>query len=210
LSRLSERCTTRLDSARAHLLSPWTCSTASAISSERPASTGTSHGSPQPRAAAQGRNQEALDHALRDLELCRAAGNSGAEANALGNVGWFHARLGAYRTALAYCQQALNLQRQAEDRYTMAHTVDSLGYIYRHLGDRDQASTCCRHALDLFRQAGDLYSEATCLTYLGDTHRDAGDLDAAHQAWLQAEAILHRLNHPDVERVRRKSRSHTG
>jgi tetratricopeptide (TPR) repeat protein len=88
--------------------------------------------------------------------------------------------------------------------------LQTRGYIYRHLGDRDQASTCCRHALDLFRQAGDLYSEATCLTYLGDTHRDAGDLDAAHQAWLQAEAILHRLNHPDVERVRRKSRSHTG
>jgi DNA-binding SARP family transcriptional activator len=163
-------------------------------------------------AGAEGRHQQALDHARCNLDLVQAgvgsggqaSGDTGAEAGALNDLGWFHAQLGEYRQALVYCQRALALMQDGSARYCQGHTWDSLGYIHRCLGDHAEAVACYRRSLELFRQTGDLYSEADALANLGDTHWDAQDVEAARGAWRQALRHLNRLKHPDAVRVRAK------
>ena len=87
--------------------------------------------------------EDALDEAQLALKLCRAAGNPEAEATALNNVGWYHARLGDYRTALEYCREALDLQDRAEDSYRLNLSTN-----------RPPVSEAADRVADYYRQRG--------------------------------------------------------
>jgi DNA-binding SARP family transcriptional activator/tetratricopeptide (TPR) repeat protein len=150
----------------------------------------------------------ALRHARKALRLFAAAGHPPGEASALNFVGWHQAHLGNHRQALIDCRHALALYHQLGDRRGEGVTNDSLGYAYHHVGDHAQARRCYRNAVELFRGIGDRYNEASSLSRLGDAHIDAGESTMAVNAWQDALAILSSLDHPDVEEMRAKLRSH--
>jgi len=147
-----------------------------------------------------------LGHAVRALELSRAAGDQMLEIMSLNDVGYSHARLGNYGQAIAYCGQALAGSRTAGERNWESAAWDSLGYIHHKLGDHQRAVTCYERSLDLCRELADRYNEAGTLDRLGDVHHSAGDARAAGWAWTQALRTLNELGHPDSDRVRAKLR----
>jgi len=151
-----------------------------------------------------GNQTEALRHAHQAHDHFRAAGIRSGQANALNNIGWFHAKLGEYEQALSWCQQALAALQELGDTLGAAYALDSLGYIHRRLGDQHKAITCYRRARDMFRGIGDFQSEAETLAALGDLHDDKGDADAARAAWRQALDIFSQMGHPLAEQVRAK------
>ncbi len=148
--------------------------------------------------------KRALDHARQAHDLYQAAGHHAGQAQALNNVGWYHAQLGDHQQALIACQQALALLQKLDNRVGQANTWDSLGYAHHHLSNHTEAITCYQHALMLFWDLGDRYNEADVLTHLGNTHDAAGNPTAARDAWQQALTILTDLDHPDAASVRAK------
>jgi DNA-binding SARP family transcriptional activator len=154
----------------------------------------------------QERYSDMLGHAVRALELSRAAGDETLEIMSLNDVGYSHARLGNYGQAIAYCGQALAGSRAAGERNWESAAWDSLGYIHHKLGDHHRAVTCYERSLDLCRELADRYNEAGTLDRLGDVHHSAGDTRAARWAWTQALRTLDELGHPDGDRVRAKVR----
>jgi tetratricopeptide (TPR) repeat protein len=150
----------------------------------------------------QGRPAEALYHAQQGLALYRAAGNRIGWANALNGVGWAHAQLGEYQQALTFCGQGLALLKELGDRAGQAGTWDSLGYAHRGMGNHAEAVDCYHQAIELYRELGDEFNEADTLANLGDTHHAAGELTGARTAWQSAVEILHRLQHPELTRLR--------
>jgi tetratricopeptide (TPR) repeat protein len=154
----------------------------------------------------QERYGDMLGHAVRALQLSRAAGDQTLEIMSLNDVGYSHARLGNYGQAIAYCGQALAGSRAAGERNWESAAWDSLGYIHFKLGDHHRAVTCYERSLDLCRELADRYNEAGTLDRLGDVHHSAGNARAARWAWTQALRTLDELGHPDSDRVRAKLR----
>src|SRR5262249_29991803 len=55
---------------------------------------------------------QGLDHVRQALDLFQAVGHQNGQADALNQVGWYHALLGDYHQALTACQQALTLSQE--------------------------------------------------------------------------------------------------
>ncbi|MDP9793296.1 tetratricopeptide (TPR) repeat protein [Catenuloplanes nepalensis] len=151
-----------------------------------------------------GQHRAALEHGRRAVELFGAAGDHAGHATALGVVGWCHALLGEYGSALACCRRAVD-EQTALGRES-APTLDSLGFAQHRLGRYAAAATAYRRAVVLYREAGDRYHEADTLIHLGDCHRDGGDDHAARAAWQRAREILMELRHPAVATVTNRLR----
>lgn len=146
-----------------------------------------------------------LHHALLALELYRAADDLPGQVAALNDVGWCHAQLGEYETALDCCQQAIEIQRRiGEAPYSLAVILDSLGYVHHHLDQYPDAVACYEESIACFQECGDRHGEATTRTNLGDTLLAMGSVDAARESWRQAIAILDILEHSDAAEVRAK------
>src|SRR6266700_2406140 len=126
----------------------------------------------------QERYDDMLGHAVRALEVSRAAGDRNLEIMSLNDVGYSHARLRNYGQAIRYCGQALAGSREAGERSWESAAWDSLGYIHHQLGHHQRAVTCYERSLGLCRELADRYNEAGTLDRLGDVHRSAGDLGA--------------------------------
>jgi len=154
----------------------------------------------------QERYDDMLGHAVRALEVSRAAGDRNLEIMSLNDVGYSHARLRNYGQAIRYCGQALAGSREAGERSWESAAWDSLGYIHHQLGHHQRAVTCYERSLGLCRELADRYNEAGTLDRLGDVHRSAGDLGAARWAWSQALRTFEEIEHPDGDRVRAKLR----
>jgi len=156
----------------------------------------------------QERHDDMLGHALRALELSRAAGDRILEMMSLNDVGYCHAMLGNYRQAIVCCERALAGSREAGERNRESATWDSLGYIQHQLGDHRRAIACYERSLELCRELADRYNEAATLDRLGDAHRSAGDLGAARWAWARALRIFDEIDHPGGDRLRAKLSEH--
>ncbi|GAB7039249.1 MULTISPECIES: ATP-binding protein [Catenuloplanes] len=155
-----------------------------------------------------GQHRAALEHGRRAAELFDAAGDRAGHATALGVVGWCHALLGEYGSALACCRRAVD--EQAALGQESPSTLDSLGFAQHRLGRYAAAGTAYRRAVALYREAGDRYHEADTLIHLGDCHRDDGDDHAARAAWDRAREILTELRHPAVAAVTDRVRTLSG
>jgi len=140
----------------------------------------------------EGRPADALAHARQALALVGDAGDHAGQAQALNDIGWYHAQLGDHHQALTHCQQALTLHRALGDRRGEAQALDSAGYAHHHLGDPQQALAFLEQSLALNREL-DLQGQAIVLSHLGDTHRATGDITRARDAWQQALAIVGQL-----------------
>jgi tetratricopeptide (TPR) repeat protein len=148
----------------------------------------------------QGDYAAAVPHARQAMELA-TAGDRNGHAQALNQLGWTLAHLGAIEPAIEYCHQALGMYGPGESRAGEPETWDSLGYAYHRLGDHRLAISCYQQAMTLWRAVGDRYDQAMTLIRLGEVHDSAGEVADAEEAWTQALALLHELKHPQAADV---------
>ncbi|MES9542868.1 tetratricopeptide repeat protein [Actinomadura sp. NPDC000600] len=87
----------------------------------------------------QERPADALAAAQQARHLFEIAGDRIGHANALTDVGWWHARLGDQRQAVTLLQQALALHRELDNLAYQAHTWSCHGETHSSLGDHTQA-----------------------------------------------------------------------
>src|SRR5262249_559462 len=148
----------------------------------------------------QHRFDEALGHAEQALQL---ADDRAGQADALNQVGWYHAQLGHYHQALDYSQQSLDLHQElGSDPHGQAAAWAPRRFAYPHLDDHPAATSSYGQAVALFETAGDRYKQAETLIRLGRTHQAAGDTEMARDTLEEAEMILNELDHPDTRIVR--------
>ena len=152
----------------------------------------------------QGSYAQALPHSRRAVALYQAIDHRAGQADGLNSIGWYLTHLGHHRQALAYCRRSVALHQETGDQRGASQAWDSLGRVHMNLGDPSQATECYLRALDLIRGLSIRYDETIVLTDLGDARHAAGDLDGTRRAWQSALTILHRLDHPDADRIRGK------
>jgi transcriptional regulator with XRE-family HTH domain/tetratricopeptide (TPR) repeat protein len=156
----------------------------------------------------QGRDREALASTTAALSSSPAgeAISQRQQALALGDLGWYHARLGELDQARARCTAALQLYRDAGSRFGEAITLDSLAYVDDQAGDHARAVTRARFAADQLRQIGALVVAAQVLSRLGDSCQTAGETAAARAAWQEAIQILDGVQNPNARETLAKLR----
>jgi tetratricopeptide (TPR) repeat protein len=190
----------RLDAARAH----YQAGLALAVEADLQPGQAVLHNNLSHLAHLQGRHADALVHARQAVHLFEAVGDRQGTGRVLSSVGVAHAGLGERHQALASCREALTLQLELGDELGLATTWHELGYIQSRFGQHRHAVDSYLHALELRRDLDLPGDEAETLAHLGDAHHLTGDPHAARDAWQRALAILDRLGHPDVDRVRAK------
>jgi len=147
-----------------------------------------------------------LEHAKAAHAAFVAGDQSYGQAHALNAIGWYHAKLRQYDSALDFCARAAARAGELGDAHGVASASDSLGYAHHHLGDHQQAAECYRRAAEIYAEADDRYFEADTLLHLTDTLQAMGRTPEAVEAAERALRLLEALEHPDTERARRKLR----
>jgi tetratricopeptide (TPR) repeat protein len=152
-----------------------------------------------------GDDRQALTHATRARDLLHAVDQPVWEADALGDMGWYAARLGEYDTARAHCQAALALHRDHDNPAGQAATLDSLGYIAHHTGCRHQAIDYYQQALTLYGTLGNATEAADTLDRLGHPHLALGERERARAVWQEALKLYQQQGRDeDTARVQRQ------
>jgi tetratricopeptide (TPR) repeat protein len=154
----------------------------------------------------QGRDAEALPHALEALRLRRALAGRAAVAYSENLVGFVQAHLGRHDAALRHCGLALDMHTESGSRSGIADTLDSIAYIHGRLGDYRQAVAGYAQALELYQLIGDTDGEANSLLYLGDVQLESKDADGARVSWERALALLAQIPGADTTGARARIR----
>jgi DNA-binding SARP family transcriptional activator len=151
---------------------------------------------------AQGRYDEALDHAVEALRLRRASDADRAViAYSENAVGWILAHLGQPDAALWYCRRALEMHTESGSRTGIADTLDSIAYTHGQLADYEQSIAHYERAIEMYRLLGDLQGEANSRLHLGDVRLAFGQPDVARGSWQQALTLLARVPGADTSEV---------
>ena len=158
---------------------------------------------------AQHRYDEAARHARMALALADGDEEVESRADALAHLGIQLTNLGRYSDALPACTSALRLYDRLGHHEGRANCLLTMGMIHQGSGDHRAAITCFEQSSALDRQLGDHYWEAICLEHLGTAHDMLGHGDSAHRFWADAHALLDKLAHPDVARLRNRTSTRT-
>lgn len=149
-----------------------------------------------------GREQRALDHALRANRLFHSLDMPVWETRTLNDVGWHQARLGLLAEARASCEAALDGTRRHRDRDGEANALDCLAYIAELTGRHAQAVDYYHQSLAVYVESDHTYEQGATLDRLAAAHAARGEYDQARDAWRRARELYraqHRLT--DVERI---------
>jgi DNA-binding SARP family transcriptional activator len=122
-----------------------------------------------------------------------------ARTFALRFLGYTHAELGEYPTAVGHLHEALALAEDHRDRTEQARCYLMLGRVWQLSGDYEQALSHSLRAADLHHGFGQPAWEAEALNSVGWCAAHLGDYDTA-RARCQAALALQRDHHdPDGE-----------
>ncbi|HEX5718777.1 MAG TPA: tetratricopeptide repeat protein, partial [Thermoanaerobaculia bacterium] len=132
--------------------------------------------------------QGAVERHLRALELLRAIGATGREADVLLSLGSAFSDLGEYAQARGAYGRALDLFRAAGRSRESLPALSGLGRAYRILGQPEEALRCYREALDLSRKLGARRHEVELLGNLGRVYASQGKVEEALAFYDQALA----------------------
>jgi len=127
------------------------------------------------------------------LRAARAAGDRGAEAGMLDELGLLQQLAGDYPDAIATLTQAIDLFRELGDKPGQAYAVNHLGMVYGHTSDFRAGIDCHQQALELSLAAGDQLAEAVSQTGLGMGLLLTGDYPAAIENYQHALSLFRAL-----------------
>lgn len=146
-----------------------------------------------------GRHEEAIDHALRAIELARDI-SPVTEAAHRTNLGHMYARLDRHAEAVEQASAALAIQRAATTRVGETVTLGNLAFSYARLGRHAEAIDAGTRSLELARDLGFPGTTVASLNALGDAHRFAGDAAAALTCYREAHEIATSIGDADESR----------
>ncbi len=116
----------------------------------------------------------------------RQAGDRGAEAEILNDLGSAEMRQGHYEQAADCQRQALALYRALGDRPGQARALGDLGTIEYYLGSYQESADHQGQALAMFRETADQSGQATALSGLGNAYDRQGHYEQAADQYEQA------------------------
>jgi tetratricopeptide (TPR) repeat protein len=125
----------------------------------------------------------AVDHAQQALQLARAIGDHGAEADALIAVGRAYQNLGWYEEAAPALEEAQGLVEQLGARRDLAIVSFHLGVQARDTGRLSEADILLNESLAIARELDDWQGQAQLLLELSKLASEQGRLE-------EAEALL--------------------
>ncbi|MFC7530886.1 BTAD domain-containing putative transcriptional regulator [Actinoplanes sp. GCM10030250] len=129
---------------------------------------------------------EAANVTASAVSAAHAAGDTGAQARALSNLGRLHRRQGRLHEAAATYRQALTLYGQLGEPAAEAVVLRNLGSVDWRLGDYRRAADHYRRALTLYGHLGDDAGQADAQVSLGLVDARLGDENQAAQRFGSA------------------------
>lgn len=127
------------------------------------------------------------------LEQAQQAGDRGAEAEALSNLGDEYLTLQESLRALPCYREAWVIFQELGDRNGTAKIMGQLGNAYKAQGRYDQATEWYRRSIDEFRAIGDQMGEAISHFNLGATLAQIEHPIEAWEAYRQARLLYQLL-----------------
>lgn len=129
----------------------------------------------------------------RSSEIWQNLGDTGKQASALFEKGYFEFGNGKFSEAMVLFRSALELAEEAGARRLQADIWNGIGGVHTSRGERGEALECYKHALDLVRQEENDGAKAAALYSLALLHRRRGELQSALPLLLTALDINQRL-----------------
>jgi signal recognition particle receptor subunit beta len=143
--------------------------------------------------------EKGIAHWERALAAHREAGNRGAMARALTNLGNTCRSLRRYKDAIGYFEQALSIHREMGDRPRESGTLRLIGAALHNLGKFAEAATFYEQSLVIDRETGSPHSEALTLLKLGLTLEQQGEITEAIACIEQARSYYSEVGLPRIE-----------
>lgn len=140
-----------------------------------------------------GRIEQAEDHAREALVRCQRAGDKGAEASALHELGISALERWRLDEAEALHRQGLTISEQVGDEAGMATSYHDLGRVAELRQELDEAEQWYRKALGIYERLGLERDASDEYHYLGMVAHERGQLDRAEQWYRKALETFERL-----------------
>lgn len=120
--------------------------------------------------------------------------DTGSLADALEQLGEFHARQGEHDLALEYYLKGLVQREIIGDRGKTGRTLAAIGVIYERTDDYRAAADFLQRAQEIFKEVGDTAGEVEVLGHLAHVRFLRGDLDGAMDNWQTALVIYRAID----------------
>jgi tetratricopeptide (TPR) repeat protein len=131
-----------------------------------------------------GRWDDAIDWLKRAL---RDSGDEGEIANILNTIGYVHALMTDYETALEYCQEGLSMRQRLGLRRGEGLSWSTLGEVYRYKGKYENALACYAPALAIFEEGDDEENIARVRQQRGVCYVEMGRYEEARADLLSSK-----------------------
>ncbi|MEU7742638.1 tetratricopeptide repeat protein [Nonomuraea sp. NPDC049158] len=112
-----------------------------------------------------------IDTHLLALDAARSAGDPGAPAETMKNLGFAYWRAGHLSEALKHHSRALVLDQESGDRWGEAKTHNHLGFIYDRSGRFAEALDQQHRSLALYEEVDDRCGQGRALIGIGNAYR---------------------------------------
>ncbi len=143
-----------------------------------------------------GREQEALAHLRRALEIAIASSNTLGQAMNYLSIGSYYDEIGNHQTAREYLAELQRLNEEMDDRKGIAITLEAFGNSYLMEGkDLQTARAYFEKSLRLYEQLDNPLGQATVLSSIGDIFRQSGQLNQALASYFRAYEVGNSLRH---------------
>ncbi len=117
-----------------------------------------------------GMNYEAIDHALRAIELASKRKNNEAVINAKNALANAYDEIGEYKKAKFYFEEVLLYFKKQGSKKKLSKALNNLGTTYFNTSDYKNALVCFYDALRIKEELKDSVGMANCYTNLGNVY----------------------------------------
>lgn len=151
-----------------------------------------------------GDDEGAIRLLIRSLQICRLHRYRRDEASNLQYLGVFSRDAQQWETARDYYLESLEILQEIGDQRAIVHSYYGLGMVLMHIPSMDgstirESSTYFNQGLELCRQIQDRRDEGISLFGMATLHEHLGEQDQAEMCYMQALALLKRVNDKHYE-----------
>jgi len=137
-----------------------------------------------------GREEEALTHLKKALEIAKGSGNKLGQAMNYLSIGSYYDDIGNYTEARKYFRELYQLNEGMDDQRGIAITLEAFGNSFlRENTDLLTAQSYFERSQHLYDQLGDQVGRATVLASLGDLFLRRGQINRALESYFAAYEI---------------------